>query len=220
MPQLSYLHLDVFTAARFGGNQLAVFLDPPLDLGTQTMQTIANEMAFAESTFVFPANRPDVDMQVRIFTPAEELPIAGHPTIGTAFALAHAGRLRSGTPQIVFGEGVGPVPVALTWNDGRLAFAWMTQPRPQFSGTLPNVDEMAGALGLDATDLAPDGLPVEHVVRFATVDGVTIGFSATVPGGTPQPDPTARMGGIRESSGDGTAMWEFATIGRPVVVVP
>ncbi|GAA2414498.1 hypothetical protein GCM10010378_67980 [Streptomyces viridochromogenes] len=65
-----------------------------------------------------------------------------------------------------------------------------------------------------------DGLPVEHVVRFATVDGVTIGFSATVPGGTPQPDPTARTGGIRESRGDGTAMWEFATIGRPVVVVP
>ena len=62
MRTLSYLHLDVFTAARFGGNQLAVFLDPPLDLATQTMQAIANEMAFAESTFVFPANRPDVDM--------------------------------------------------------------------------------------------------------------------------------------------------------------
>ncbi|KAB2974295.1 MULTISPECIES: hypothetical protein [unclassified Streptomyces] len=65
-----------------------------------------------------------------------------------------------------------------------------------------------------------DGLPVEHVVRFATVDDVTIGFSAAVPGGTPQPDPTARTGGIRESRGDGTAMWEFATIGRTVVVVP
>lgn len=65
-----------------------------------------------------------------------------------------------------------------------------------------------------------DGLPVEHVVRFATVDGVTVGFSAAVPGGTPQPDPTARTGGIRESRADGTAMWEFATIGRTVVVVP
>ncbi|MFE5187169.1 hypothetical protein [Streptomyces sp. NPDC056628] len=65
-----------------------------------------------------------------------------------------------------------------------------------------------------------DGLPVEHVVRFAAVDGVTIGFSAAVPGGTPQPDPTARTGGIRESRGDGTAMWEFATIGRMVVVIP
>ena len=163
MRTLSYLHLDVFTAARFGGNQLAVFLDPPLDLATQTMQAIANEMAFAESTFVFPANRPDVDMQVRIFTPADELPMAGHPTIGTAFALAHARRLRPETPQTVFGEGVGPVPVALTWNGGQLAFAWMTQPRPQFSGTLPDVAEMAAALGLDAKDLAPDRLPVEHV---------------------------------------------------------
>ncbi|MBQ0996870.1 hypothetical protein ACFYY9_32005 [Streptomyces nigra] len=65
-----------------------------------------------------------------------------------------------------------------------------------------------------------DGMPVEHVVRFATVDGVTVGFSAAVPGGTPQPDPVARTGGIRESRADGTAMWQFATIGRAVVVIP
>jgi trans-2,3-dihydro-3-hydroxyanthranilate isomerase len=161
--RLTYLHLDVFTATRFGGNQLAVFLDPPVDIATQTMQAIANEMAFAESTFVFPPNRADVDMQVRIFTPAEELPMAGHPTIGTAFALAHSGRLQPETPQTVFGEGVGPVPVALTWKADRLAFAWMTQPRPQFSGTLADVAELAGALGLEASDLAPEGLPVEHV---------------------------------------------------------
>jgi trans-2,3-dihydro-3-hydroxyanthranilate isomerase len=160
---LPYLHLDVFTATRFGGNQLAVFLDPPLDLSSQTMQAIANEMAFAESTFVFPANRPDVDVQVRIFTPAEELPMAGHPTIGTAFALAHTGRLHPGNAQTVFGEGVGPVPVSLSWTAGRLAFAWMTQPRPQFSGTLSDVGELAAALGLEASDLAPGGLPVEHV---------------------------------------------------------
>jgi trans-2,3-dihydro-3-hydroxyanthranilate isomerase len=120
-------------------------------------------MAFAESTFVFPANRPDVDMQVRIFTPAEELPMAGHPTIGTAFALAHAGRLAPETPQTVFGEGVGPVPVALTWKADRLAFAWMTQPRPQFRGTLSDVAELSAALGLDTSDVAPEGLPVEHV---------------------------------------------------------
>ncbi|WP_086021372.1 hypothetical protein [Streptomyces zinciresistens] len=64
-----------------------------------------------------------------------------------------------------------------------------------------------------------DGLPVEHVVRFAEVEGVTVGFSAKVPGATPQPDPTARTGGIRESREDGEAMWEFATIGRSVVVI-
>lgn len=161
--KLTYLHLDVFTSTRFGGNQLAVFLDPPLDLAAETMQAIANEMAFSESTFVFPANRPDVDMQVRIFTPSEELPMAGHPTIGTAFALGHAGRLPPGTARTVFGEGVGPVPVELTWSAGRLTFAWMTQPRPQFSGTLTEVADLGEALGLEASDLAPGGLPVEHV---------------------------------------------------------
>ncbi|MFJ8593006.1 hypothetical protein [Streptomyces sp. NPDC093598] len=65
-----------------------------------------------------------------------------------------------------------------------------------------------------------DGVPVEHVVRFATVDGVVIGFSAAVGGPTaPAPDPKVRTGGIRESRVDGDAMWTFATIGRRVVVV-
>ncbi|UUU24409.1 hypothetical protein [Streptomyces sp. DSM 40750] len=64
-----------------------------------------------------------------------------------------------------------------------------------------------------------DGTPIEHVVRFATVDGVSIGFSAAVDGSTPQPDPTTKTGGIRESRKDGKAMWEFAGIGMKVVVV-
>ncbi|MFF7732616.1 hypothetical protein [Streptomyces sp. NPDC007984] len=66
-----------------------------------------------------------------------------------------------------------------------------------------------------------DGVPVEHVVRFATVDGVVIGFSAAVgsPTPAPPPDPKARTGGIRESRPDGDAMWTFATIGRTVVVI-
>jgi hypothetical protein len=64
-----------------------------------------------------------------------------------------------------------------------------------------------------------DGTPIEHVVRFATVDGVAIGFSAAVDGSTPDPDPTTRTGGIRESRQDGKAMWEFAGIGTKVVVV-
>ncbi|MER6015384.1 hypothetical protein [Streptomyces bluensis] len=64
-----------------------------------------------------------------------------------------------------------------------------------------------------------DGTAIEHVVRFTTVEGVVIGFSAAVDGSTPEPDPTAKTGGIRESRPDGNAMWQFATIGRAVVVV-
>ncbi|EKX68258.1 L,D-transpeptidase [Streptomyces ipomoeae] len=64
-----------------------------------------------------------------------------------------------------------------------------------------------------------DGTPIEHVVRFAAVDGVPIGFSAAVDGSTPRPDPTTKTGGIREARADGKAMWEFARIGTKVVVV-
>jgi hypothetical protein len=65
-----------------------------------------------------------------------------------------------------------------------------------------------------------DGVPVEHVVRFASTEGVTIGFSAAVDGSTPKPDPSKKTGGIRESRKDGEAMWDFAGIGMTVVVVP
>lgn len=64
-----------------------------------------------------------------------------------------------------------------------------------------------------------DGTAIEHIVRFATVDGVTVGFSAAVDGSTPEPDPGSRTGGIRESREDGRAMWDFAVVGRKVVVV-
>src|SRR5688572_21436705 len=83
-----YLHLDVFTNEPLAGNQLAVFPEAG-GLEAELMQRIALEMAFAETTFIFPAEHPATDCRVRIFTPRVELPMAGHPTIGTTFALAH-----------------------------------------------------------------------------------------------------------------------------------
>lgn len=80
-----YLHLDVFTDRRFEGNQLAVFPEPQ-GLTTDEMQRIAKEMAFSESTFIFPPERSG-DVRMRIFTPCEELAMAGHPTIGCMLSL-------------------------------------------------------------------------------------------------------------------------------------
>jgi trans-2,3-dihydro-3-hydroxyanthranilate isomerase len=160
---LTYLHLDVFTDQLFAGNQLAVYLDPPHDLGDAVMQAIAREMAFSETTFVFPPDAPGTDCRVRIFTPASELPMAGHPTIGTAFALAHAGRIGSGLSSTVFGEGVGPISVDLEWQDGALRFAWMTQPRPVFGGSLEQLETLASGIGLHTADLRPHGWPVQEV---------------------------------------------------------
>src|SRR5438874_9710770 len=109
-----YLHYDVFTDRLFGGNQLAVVVDGR-GLSDVTMQAVAKEMNFSETTFVLPAERADTDVRMRIFTPGAELPMAGHPTIGSTFALARAGAIAAGRERFVFGLGVGPVPVTLTW---------------------------------------------------------------------------------------------------------
>jgi trans-2,3-dihydro-3-hydroxyanthranilate isomerase len=157
---LRYLHLDVFTSNRFEGNQLAVFPEPP-DIPAPLMQRIAAEMAFSESTFVFAPSGPG-DVRMRIFTPAEELPMAGHPTIGSTFALAAEGRIPRDRDRFVFELGVGPIEVALEWGAGGLTFAWMTQLLPRFGPQASNRIEVAAALGLEATDL--DGnRPIEAV---------------------------------------------------------
>src|ERR687887_528509 len=119
-----YLHMDVFTDTPFEGNQLAVFPDPA-GLSSVEMQRITREMAFSECTFIFPTITPGTNVRMRIFTPNEELPMAGHPTIGSTFALASEGLIAPGVDQFVFDLGVGPTPVSLQWNGTELDFAWM-----------------------------------------------------------------------------------------------
>jgi trans-2,3-dihydro-3-hydroxyanthranilate isomerase len=162
MRSYRYLHLDVFTDRLFAGNQLAVFLDGR-GLSADTMQAIAKEMNFAETTFVLPAEQAGTDMRVRIFTPGEELPMAGHPTIGTAFALARAGVVPAGTNRVTFGLGIGPVPVSLAWRDDGLGFAWMEQLRPVFGEPVADVAGAAASLRLPAAAVAGTGLPVQRV---------------------------------------------------------
>ena len=105
-----YVIADVFTDRAFGGNPLAVYLDGA-GLETRQMQAIAREMNLSETTFVTPGSAAG-HFRVRIFTPANELPFAGHPTIGTSVVLAQTGPAR-GLPEIVLELGVGPVRVAL-----------------------------------------------------------------------------------------------------------
>lgn len=161
MRDYRYLHLDVFTSTPLEGNQLAVFPEPA-GLSTTDMQRVTREMNFSESTFIFPAERPDTNCRMRIFTPGEELPIAGHPTIGSTFALALEGVIRPGQESFVFGLGVGPTPVSLAWKDGALDFAWMTQPLPAFGGPVADRMGLAAAIGIGEADLDPDA-PIEIV---------------------------------------------------------
>jgi trans-2,3-dihydro-3-hydroxyanthranilate isomerase len=177
-----YLHLDVFTDTPFEGNQLAVYPTPPLDISVERMQHIAAEMAFSETTFVFPTEQTG-DVRMRIFTPASELPMAGHPTIGTTFALAREGVIAHGRSEFVFELGVGPIPVALEWGDRELRFAWMTQLLPSFTDRIEDRAAFTHAIGLEAGDLVD--LPIQVVscgVPFlftavtsrAAVDRITI----------------------------------------------
>jgi len=157
-----YLHLDVFTDRLFGGNQLAVVLDGR-GLAAETMQAIAQEMNFSETTFVLPPEQSGTDARLRIFTPGGELPMAGHPTIGSTFALARAGVIAPGRERFVFGLGVGPTPVSLSWRGGELSFAWMTQRLPVFSEPIANRGGAAAALGLSDAAVGGTGLPVQVV---------------------------------------------------------
>jgi trans-2,3-dihydro-3-hydroxyanthranilate isomerase len=157
-----YTHLDVFTDRIFGGNQLAVVLDGR-GLSTGAMQAIAKEMNFSETTFVLPPERPDTDARVRIFTPAEELPMAGHPTIGSTFALAHENVIAAGRDRFVFGLGVGPTPVELRWRHDALDFAWMDQRPPDVRAPAAARRDIIKAAGVDPAAVDRTHLPVEEI---------------------------------------------------------
>ena len=158
---MRYLHYDVFTDRMFEGNQLAVFHDAR-GLSAEQMQTLTREMNFSESTFVLPAEAPGTDIRMRIFTPGAELPMAGHPTIGTTFALAHLGVIPAGKDRWVFGLGVGPTPVELTWKGGALEFAWMDQRPPVYREPASRADVIR-ACGIDPSAIDATGLPIEEI---------------------------------------------------------
>ena len=157
---MRYLHLDVFTDRALEGNQLAVFPQPG-SMTAETMQAIAREMNFSESTFILPAESRG-DVRMRIFTPGEELPMAGHPTIGSTFALAIEGVIKPNQRDFVFELGVGPIPVSLVWDAGKLSFAWMTQLLPSFGGAISDLPSFAAATGLEQSDFVPD-VPIQRV---------------------------------------------------------
>jgi trans-2,3-dihydro-3-hydroxyanthranilate isomerase len=143
MPEARYLITDVFTEAPFGGNQLAVFPDAAGLEGPQ-MQVLARELNLAESTFVTPGSAPG-KFRVRIFTPGAELPFAGHPTVGTAVALAHLGRTE-GRDEIVLEEGVGPIRVALRNGGATFFVEGAPERRPHDVAAA----DIAGMIGVDA----------------------------------------------------------------------
>ena len=148
-----YYICDVFTETRFGGNQLAV-LPQASGLSAQQMQQIAREFNFSETTFVFPAKAGHT-RHVRIFTPAREIPFAGHPNVGTAFVLASAGELGEIESRLTatFEEEAGLVSVAIQASEGRVTSCELTAPQSlSFGKTLP-AELVAGAISIDPKDI-------------------------------------------------------------------
>ena len=148
-----YYTCDVFTETRFGGNQLAV-LPQAVGLSTQQMQEIAREFNFSETTFVFPAKAGHT-RQVRIFTPAREIPFAGHPNIGTAFVLASAGELGEikSSLTVTFEEESGLVPVTILESDGKIASCELTAPQSFSFGKILPVELVATAISIDPKEV-------------------------------------------------------------------
>ncbi|MDQ6857890.1 MAG: PhzF family phenazine biosynthesis protein [Chloroflexota bacterium] len=147
MTRREYTLVDVFTDRKFGGNQLAVFRDGS-GLDDRAMQTAAKELNLPETTFVVAAEQGG-DHRLRIFTPARELPFAGHPTVGTAFVLANG---RDAALRLEEGVGI----LAVTVRDG---FTEMEQPLPAFE-PVPDRAAVATSVSLRLDDLDP-ALPVE-----------------------------------------------------------
>jgi trans-2,3-dihydro-3-hydroxyanthranilate isomerase len=148
-----YYICDVFTATRFGGNQLAVL--PHADgLSAKQMQLIAREFNFAESTFVFPPEATHT-RRVRIFTPTKEVPFAGHPNIGTAFALATAGEFGpiDSSITVSFEEKAGVVPVSIHRREGEPVWCELSAPEPLSLGKAIPAQSVATAVSLGPDDI-------------------------------------------------------------------
>ncbi len=150
-----YRRLDVFTDEPFGGNPLAVFLDPG-ELSAAGMQKIAREMNLSETVFVSRTRTSPRDWRVRFFTPAIELPFAGHPTLGTAVALVLEGMVecRAGAATFTLHEPVGPVPVTVTRDEaGGLKAVFSAPSLPEFGPADVSLERLADMLGLAAVDV-------------------------------------------------------------------
>ena len=163
MPDFSYYLVDVFTTNFFAGNQLAVFPNAE-GISTVQMQKIARELNISETSFVLPAKNKSNDKKIRIFTPAVELPMAGHPTIGTAYVLASRNLIETneGATKVVFEENVGDIGVTVHKLNGDVSKVEMEQPIPRFGDIYKDSDKIAKLLSLSAEDIDLS-LPIQSV---------------------------------------------------------
>jgi len=164
---LKFYQADVFTDQPFGGNPVAVVPDGQ-GLTDRELQQIAREMNLSETVFVLPPNDREAAAKIRIFTPTQEIPFAGHPVIGAFYVLGKLARFPLTEPhtRISYECHLGTFPVDLYVRGGEIQRVWMVQPKPQFLGALGSVEDeydVANALGLARSLIAETRLPIEVV---------------------------------------------------------
>jgi trans-2,3-dihydro-3-hydroxyanthranilate isomerase len=172
----AFVTADVFTATKGAGNPLAVVLDG-VGLTDAQMQMIAREFNISETTFVFPPKAPDRAASVRIFTPARELPFAGHPMIGTAVVLAQRHKMQTGAPlsRMVLEVPAGLVQIEVTDDPSGVTSATCAIPKlPVTHSPSPTVEQVAAALSLSPSDFDATERPIQtwdagYAVVFATL---------------------------------------------------
>jgi len=155
MKRLTFYILDVFTEKKYAGNQLAVIRGAN-GLSSDEMQQIAREINFSETTFILSDKQSNGGFEVRIFTPKEEVPFAGHPTIGTAHIIRNE-ILQGNVEDVVLNLKAGQIPVTFS-QDG---YCWIKQLQPTF-GQQYQPEILASILGLDVAEI-DEHFPVEEV---------------------------------------------------------
>ncbi|MGH7257780.1 MAG: PhzF family phenazine biosynthesis protein [Nitrospiraceae bacterium] len=164
---LKFYQADVFTDVAFGGNPVAVIPDAE-GLTDLELQQVAREMNLSETVFVFPPSDPAAVVKIRIFTPTQEIPFAGHPVIGTFFVLGMMTRLELREPvtRVLQECNLGLFPVELHARKGTIQRVVMSQPKPQFLDVVDNRDDLfsiAKALGVSKQQITDTKRPVQVV---------------------------------------------------------
>ncbi len=156
---MKYYIVDVFAEEKYHGNQLAVFIDAGI-IASHQMQRIAKEINYSETTFITNNQSRDGGYDVRIFTPAQELPFAGHPTLGTAYIIQQE-IVKQPVDKVTLNLKVGQIPVTLHYVDNSVELLWMQQLPPIFGQTF-SVDAIAPLLNLPIDDI-DSNFPIQSV---------------------------------------------------------
>jgi trans-2,3-dihydro-3-hydroxyanthranilate isomerase len=159
MTKHQFYILDVFAEEKYAGNQLAVVRDAA-DISDSQMLRITKEMNYSETTFILSEQPREGGYDVRIFTPAAEVPFAGHPTLGTAYII-QSEIMKEPAETVILNLKVGQIPVSFSYSDGKPDVLWMCQIEPVFGRTVVSTD-ISDTLGLDGGDI-DERFPIEEV---------------------------------------------------------